>query len=86
MLERFPPLQHLLIVFAGWVNRQQLDVIDYLKEENRVLREMLRGQRLSFTDAQRRRLAEKARRLGRKVLNNVASIVTPDTLLVWHRS
>ncbi len=71
MLERFPPLQYLLIVFAGWVNRQQLDVIDYLKEENRVLREMLGDQRLRFTDAQRRRLAEKARRLGRKVLNDL---------------
>ncbi len=33
-------------MFAGWVHRQQLDVIDYLKEENRVLREMLGEQRL----------------------------------------
>jgi hypothetical protein len=67
MLERFSLLQYLLIGFAGWVNRQHLDVIDYLKEENRVLREILRGQRLSCTDAQRRRLAEKAKRLGRKI-------------------
>ncbi|MGI8895933.1 MAG: hypothetical protein ACR2HE_09840 [Casimicrobiaceae bacterium] len=62
MLERFPVLQYLLIVFAGWVHRQQLDVIEYLKEENRVLREMLGEQRLRFTDAQRRRLAEKTKR------------------------
>lgn len=85
MLGSFSALQYLLIVFAGWVNRQQLDVIDYLEEENRVLREMLGEQRLRFTDAQRRRLAEKAKRLGRKVLNDVASIVTPDTLMAWHR-
>jgi hypothetical protein len=85
MLDSFPPLQYLLTAFAGWVNRQQLDVIDYLKEENRVLREMLGDQRLRFTGAQRRRLAEKAKRLGRKVLNDIASIVTPDTLLAWHR-
>ena len=85
MLSTFPPLQYLLIVFAGWVHRQQLDVIDYLQEENRILRELLGDKRLRFTDAQRRRLAEKARRLGRKVLNDIASIVTPDTLMAWHR-
>ena len=71
MLAPFPPLQYLLIIFAGWVHRQQLDVIE---EENRVLREMLGDQRLRFTDAQRRRLAEKAKRLGQKVLKDIASI------------
>jgi hypothetical protein len=48
MLAPFPPLQYLLIIFAGSVHRQQRDVIDYLKEENRVLREMLGDQRLRF--------------------------------------
>ena len=51
------PLQFLLLVFAGWVNRKQLEVIDYLKEENRVLREQLDGRRPRFSDDQRRRLA-----------------------------
>jgi hypothetical protein len=51
------PLQFLLLLFAGWVNRRQLDIIDYLKAENRVLREQLSGRRLRFTDDQRRRLA-----------------------------
>jgi hypothetical protein len=37
------PLQFLLLLFAGWVNRKQLEVIDYLKEENRVLREQMHG-------------------------------------------
>ena len=85
MLDRLLPLRYLLLVFAGWANRQQLYVIDYLKEENRVLREMLGEQRLRFTDAQRRRLAEKAKCLGHKGLNDIASIVTPDTLMAWHR-
>ena len=54
-------VQFLLLVLAGWVNRQQQDVIDYLQEENRVLRAGLRGKRLSLSDDERRRLAVKAR-------------------------
>ncbi len=85
MVDLNPPLQFLLRVFVGWVNRQQLEVIDYLKEENRILRERLGDRRLRFTDAQRRRLAEKGKPLGRKVLRDIASIVTPDTIMAWHR-
>jgi putative transposase len=79
------PLQMLLSVFAGWVNRHQLDVIEYLQEENRVLNERLNVRRLPFTDAERRRLARKAQALGRKVLNALETLVTPDTLLRWYR-
>jgi hypothetical protein len=67
----FPPLQLLLVIFAGWVNHHQLDVIEYLQEENRVLKERLGGRRLRFTDTERRRLARKAQALGRKVLNEL---------------
>src|SRR6267378_1583902 len=79
------PLQFVLVAFAGWINQQQRDVIDYLQEENRVLREQLGTRRLRFTDAQRRRLAAKAKTLGRRVLRDIGTIVTPDTLLAWHR-
>jgi hypothetical protein len=48
------PLQFLLLVFAGWVNRRQLEIVEYLQEENRVLREQLGDRRLRFSDAQRR--------------------------------
>ena len=78
------PLQFLLVAFAGWVNQHQRDVIDYLQEENRVLREQLGARRLRFTDDQRRRLAAKARTLGRRLLRQIATVVTPDTLLAWH--
>jgi len=78
-------LQFLLLTFAGWVNRQQQDVIAYLQEENRILREQLGGRRLRLTDAQRRRLAARGNALGRKALHHVAGIVTPDTILRWHR-
>jgi len=47
------------MAIAGWVNQQQQDSIEYLREENRVLREHLRGKRIRFTDDQRRRLAER---------------------------
>ena len=56
-----------------------------IREENRVLREQLGQKRLRFNDDQRRRLAAKAKGLGRKLLREVATIVTPETLLVWHR-
>ena len=61
-------VQFLLLVLAGWVNRQQQDVIDYLQEENRVLRAGLRGKRLRLSDDERRRLAVKAQALGREAL------------------
>ena len=79
------PMQMLLLMFAGWVNRHQLNMIEYLQEENRVLKGRMGGQRLRFTDAERRRLARKAQALGRKVLNELETLVTPDTLLRWYR-
>jgi len=67
------------------MNGRQLLLIDYLREENRVLREQLGDKRLRFTDDQRRRLAAKAKALGRKLLVELGTIVTPETLLAWHR-
>ena len=81
----FQPLQLLLVMFAGWVNRHQLDLIAYLQEENRVLTERLGGRRIRFTDTERCRLARKAHTLGRKVLNELHTLVTPDTHLRWYR-
>ena len=52
------PFHLLVIALAGWLIRHQQAVIDYLIEENRVLKEQLEGQRLRFTDEQRIRLTE----------------------------
>jgi transposase len=79
------PFRLLLISLAGWLNQQQQEVIDYLQEENRVLREQLAGQRLRFNDDQRRRLAVRAKKLGRRMLHELTTIVTAATLLAWHR-
>jgi len=53
---------------AGWLNRRQQRVIDYLVEENRILRGQLRGKRLRLTDDQRRRLVVKGRIFGRRLI------------------
>jgi hypothetical protein len=79
------PFRFVLIAVGGWMNQHQLQMIDYLREENRVLREQLGGRRVRFNDDQRRRLAIMAKGLGRRLLMELATIVTPETLLAWHR-
>jgi hypothetical protein len=78
-------LQMWFAVLISWLDRQEREALAYLIEENRVLRRQLGGQRLRLTDDDRRRLAVRAFRLGRQALRHVATIVTPDTLLRWHR-
>jgi hypothetical protein len=79
------PLQFLLLTFAGWMSRDHERVIAYLLAENAVLREHLRDRELCFSDPQRRRLACAAKKLGRKALAKLDTLVTPDTLLRWYR-
>ena len=79
------PWQLLLLILAGWINRDQQDAIEYLLTENQVLREKLGKGRILLNDDQRRRLAVKGKVLGRKSLGKLAKIVRPDTLLRWHR-
>ena len=67
------------------MNSRQSLLIDYLREENRVLREQWGDKRLRFTNDQRRRLAVRAKELGRKILLQLGMVVTPQTLLAWHR-
>ena len=64
MLNPLDPFRFVLIAVAGWMNQHQLQVIDYLCEENCILREQLGGRRLRLSDDQRRRLAAKAKLLG----------------------
>jgi hypothetical protein len=81
----FDPFRLLLISIAGWLGQHQRDVIDYLQEENLVLRQQLGNKRLRLSNDQRRRLAAKAKKLGRRILREVATIVMPETLLGWYR-
>ena len=73
----------LLLILAGWINRHQQDTIEYLLTENRVLREKLGKRRILLNDNQRRRLAVKGKVLSHKTLRELATIVTPDTILHW---
>jgi putative transposase len=79
------PLHLIIAVLFGWLEREQRDAIEFLREENRVLKAQLQGRRLRLNDDQRRRLAVIGQRLGRRILADVATIVTPDTILRWHR-
>ena len=83
-LSRMPT--HLFLgILAGWLNRHQQSVIEYLQTENEILKRQLNGRRPRLTDYDRRRLAIKGKELGRKALAAVAGIVTPDTIMAWHR-
>jgi putative transposase len=79
------PYHLVLSALAHWTNREQAAIIDYLREENRVIRDRPEPKRLRFTDAERRRLAARAKLVCRSVLREIGSFVTPDTLLRWHR-
>ena len=81
----FQPWQLLHLILAGWVNHQQQQINDYLRTENQVLREKLGQRRILLDDDQRRRLAVKGKVLGRKLLAQIGTIFTPDTILRWHR-
>jgi putative transposase len=79
------PWQLLLAILAGWINQKQQDVIEYLRAENQVLKEKFGKKRILLTDDQRRRLAVKGKVLGRKLLDEIGTLFTPDTILRWHR-
>ena len=79
------PMQMLLLAIAGWLNQEQREKIEFLQEQVRVLQELHGGRRLRFNEDKRRRLAVKRKRLGRRVLHKLGTMVTPDTILRWHR-
>jgi hypothetical protein len=79
------PLHVIVTALLGWFGREQREVIEFLRAENRVLKAQLHGRRLRLTDNERRRLAVLGHRLGRRLLKEVTTIVTPDTILRWHR-
>src|SRR5271169_4439296 len=82
---RIDPFRFLAAVLGGWASQRQQDTLEYLRDENRVLGDPLGNRRIRFMDEQRIRLAERAKGLGRKALRDLATLVTPETLLARHR-
>ena len=76
--------QHLLAYITGSVDQHLLLRNEYLVTENRLLRNQITG-RVRLTDSERRTLAEIGQQLGKKALEEVATIVKPETILAWHR-
>ena len=79
------PWQLFLLILASSVDREQQLRIEYLQSEVAVLKEHIGKKRILLTDEQRRRLAVKGKMIGRKALHEVGSLLTPDTILRWHR-
>ena len=75
----------LLAYITGSVDQELLLRIAYLVTENRLLHHQLQG-RIRLTDAERKTLAEIGKKLGKQALEEMATIVKPDTILAWHRS
>ena len=70
-------MRMILLIMAGWMNRQQQHMIEYLQEEVRVLKEQQGSRRPKFTDEQRRRLAGKAKLIRYGRLKEIVGLVTP---------
>ena len=80
------PWQLLLMILASWVHREQQKVIEFYQAELKALMAAQGKKRLLLTDDHRRLLGVKGKSLGRKALMELTTIVTPDTILRWHRT
>jgi putative transposase len=76
--------KRLLAYITGSVDQELLLRNEYLVAENRLLRKQIPG-RVRLSDGERKTLAEIGKKLGKQALAEVATIVTPDTILAWHR-
>ena len=77
------PWKKLLAHVSGSVDEELQLRNEYLITENRILRSKIKGQ-LRLKDEERRQLATIGKKLGRKALGSITTIVKPDTILRWH--
>ena len=84
MISVLHPWQLLLAILSGWVNQCQQEIIEFQNTQITALMQTL-GQKRLLDDDQRRLLAVKGKAIGRKTLLQLTTIVTPDTILGWHR-
>jgi transposase InsO family protein len=77
--------KQLLASITGSVDQELLLRNEYLVTENRMLRKQIQG-RVRLSDGERKTLAEIGKRLGKRALEEIATLVTPNTILAWHRT
>jgi hypothetical protein len=75
--------KRLLAYITGSVDQELLLRNEYLVTENRILRNQVKGC-VHLSDGERKTLAEIGKKLGKQALEQVATIVKPDTILAWH--
>lgn len=80
------PWQFCLMILSAWVHSEQQKIIDFYRVELEAVMQAQGKKRFVLTDDQRRLLAVKGKSLGRKTLLQLTTIVTPDTILRWHRT
>jgi hypothetical protein len=79
------PWRFFLLAIAGWMNKQQRDLMAYLIAENRILREKLGGKRILLDGNQKSRLAAAAAKVGPAALCQITTLFSPDTIVRWNR-
>jgi len=79
------PWQLFFLILSGWVNRRQQEIIEFQNAQIQALMDKMGRKRILLSDDQRRLLAVKGKALGRKTIMELTTIVTPDTILRWHR-
>lgn len=79
------PCHVFFVILAAWINHHQQRVNDFQRAQIKVLLQAQGKKRILLSDDQRRILAVKGKTLGRKALTELTTIVTPDTILRWHR-
>ena len=80
------PWQFCFMILAGCVHSEQQKIIEFYRAELEAVMKAQGKKRFLLTDDQRRLLAVKGKSLGRKTLLELTTIVTPDTILRWHRT
>jgi hypothetical protein len=85
MNEILQPWQLLFAILSGWIHRRQQQIIEFQNSQIISLMQLQGKKRILLPDDQRRLLAVKGKALGRKTLQELTTIVTPDTILRWHR-
>jgi putative transposase len=79
------PWQLFFLILSGLVNRQQQEIIEFQNAQIRTLMDKMGRRRILLSDDQRRVLAAKGKAIGRRALMELTTIVTPGTILRWHR-